>query len=304
MSKIIKKVAPIALPVLGSLIPGVGPIVGAALGGGLGGLVSGGGLKGALKGAALGGLGGALSGGAGGLLGTSAGTFGPATAAQVASAGSTGGALANLAGGSGLKGLLSGGSFLGGGGATGGISNLTGLIKPAISLYSAGQEKDANDEALQQLLAAQGKATAGLQPYSQIGLDAQKQLAGNLSAGFDPSGIYDDPSYQFRVQQGQNALSKGLAASGMSQSGAAMKAAQEYGQNMATNEYQNAYDRWLAQNQQLAGVGGTGFNAASNIGGINMLGGMNQADATIGNQNIMSKTLADLLSKEQLGMYF
>lgn len=45
MSKVIKKIAPIALPIVGNLIA---PGIGGALGGALGGAVSGGGLKSAL----------------------------------------------------------------------------------------------------------------------------------------------------------------------------------------------------------------------------------------------------------------
>ena len=74
IKRFFKKIAPVALPILGSMIPGVGTALGAALGGAAGGLVSGGGLKGALTGGALGGIGGYLSGGASGLLGHAAGT--------------------------------------------------------------------------------------------------------------------------------------------------------------------------------------------------------------------------------------
>lgn len=80
---VVKKVAPIAAPVVASFIPGIGPLAAAGIGA-AGGLVGGGGLKGALIGGATGGLGnvaGSALGGAGGLLGnlTSAGkVLGPA----------------------------------------------------------------------------------------------------------------------------------------------------------------------------------------------------------------------------------
>lgn len=64
----LKKIAQVALPIAGSLIPGVGPIVGAAIGGGLGGAIGGGGIKGILKGAAIGGAGNALGSSIGGSL--------------------------------------------------------------------------------------------------------------------------------------------------------------------------------------------------------------------------------------------
>lgn len=59
MAKALKKVASVALPIIGTMIGGP---VGGALGGAAGGAIGGGGLKGALIGGALGGLGGGFSG--------------------------------------------------------------------------------------------------------------------------------------------------------------------------------------------------------------------------------------------------
>lgn len=289
IKKIFKKIAPIALPILGSMIPGIGTAAGAALGGAAGGLVSGGGIGGALKGAALGGLGGALTGG----LGNAAGTTLDKVSGVVGMQGPTLG--------SGLKGALSGGglSALGSGGATGGLGslgNLSSFVKPAASIYSGLQTQDANDEAKKAMLAAQGKASAAINPYSQQGLQAQTQLTQNLQEGFNPGDLTSDPGYQFRLSQGQDALNKSLAAQGLGQSGAALKAAQDYGQGLAATEYGNAYDRWLNQNSQLAGVGGQGYNAASQLGNIygntaNTLASSVQAQAA--NKN---KTIQEILA--------
>lgn len=293
LKKIFKKIAPIALPILGSLIPGVGPVVGAALGGAAGGAISGGGLKGILSGAALGGAGGYLSGGAGGLLGKAAGTFGPATASQVAAAGSTGGALSSLASGSGIRGILSGGSLFGGGGATGSLSS---FVKPAASLYGGLQQQDATDEAKKALLASQGRAEQAMNPYAQQGLQAQTQLTDNLAKGFNPGDLASDPGYQFRLNQGLDAQNRSFAAQGMSQSGAALKAAQEYGQGFAGQEYGNAYDRWLQQNSQLAGVGNQGYNAAGSLGNIYGAQGQTRSDAALYGADQKNKTIAEILA--------
>lgn len=295
MSKVFKKIAPIALPILGTMIPGVGPVLGGALGGAAGGAVSGGGLKSALLGGALGGAGGYLSGGAGGLLGSSGGTFGPATASQVAAAGSTNSALSNLAAGTGIKGALSGSglSSLTSGNT---LQNLSSFVKPAASIYGSIQEEDAAEKAQKALLSATGRAEAALNPYSRTGLQAQNQLSENLSRGFNPGDLANDPGYQFRLNQGLQAQNKSLAAQGMGQSGAALKAAQEYGQGFAAQEYGNAYDRWLAQNQQLAGVGGTGYDAAGALS--NVYGQTGNVNATAIQQAAerKNKTIADVLA--------
>lgn len=52
-----------------------------------------------------------------------------------------------------------------------------------------------------------------------------------------------DPGYQFRLDEGLKAIRRGAAASGGRGSGATMKALQRYGQNYASGEYQNAYQR-------------------------------------------------------------
>lgn len=290
IKSIFKKIAPIALPILGSMIPGVGPIVGAALGGAAGGLVSGGGVKGALTGAALGGVGGALTGGASGLLGHSAGT---ALDKVSGIAGMQGPTL-----GSGIKGVLSGGGLasLGAGGATGGLGNISSFVKPAASIFAGIQEDDANEEARKAMLEATGRAESALQPYSQMGLDAQSQLAGNLAEGFNPGDLTADPGYQFRLQQGLDAQQKALAAQGLGSSGQAIKAATEYGQGMAATEYGNAYDRWLEQNRQLGSVGGQGMGAAQALSGIYGDTGNVQAAYGLADAERKNKRIAEILA--------
>jgi hypothetical protein len=307
VKKIFKKVAPIALPILGAMIPGVGPVLGAALGGGLGGAISGGGIKGILTGAALGGAGGYLSGAAGGLSGIlgKAGTMGPATASHVLSAGGTNAALSQLAAGSGLRGALgsiaskTGMGGLTSGGSSGGFG-IGNLARIGGSLYGGAGDQDAIEESKNAMLRAQGKSASALQPYNQYGLGAAKQLSGNLAAGFNPGDLTGDPGYQFRQQQGESAIGKRLAAMGMGESGAAVKAAADYNQGLAATEYGSAYDRWLQQNQQLAGMGSQGQAAASDLGGIYGNIGNVQAGATMSAQEAKNKRLAEILA--QLGM--
>lgn len=310
IKKVLKSpIGKIALPAaLSFFAPGIGTALGAGLGAGTaaapivgGGLIgaatgaiSGGGIKGALLGGLSGGVGGALnSGGASGLLGKATGTFGPATPAQVASAGSTNAALSKLASGTGIRGALS--SF-GSGASTGGVGNLSSFVKPATSLFGGMQEQDTIDEAKKAMLAAQGKAASAVNPYAEQGLQAQTQLTNNLAAGFNPGDLASEKGYQFRLNQGLDAQNKSLAAQGMGQSGAALKAAQEYGQGFAQQEYGNAYDRWLQQNQQLAGVGGTGYNAANAVGNIYGNQGQIQSDALIYSADRKNKTIAEILA--------
>lgn len=182
-----------------------------------------------------------------------------------------------------------------GGGSLGGLVNLKSYIGPIANIYGGYQQDQAIKDAEDRMMQSQSSIMQALQPYNQAGLAAQKQLSDSLAAGFNPGNLADDPGYQFRLQQGQKALDRSLAAQGMSQSGAALKAAQEYGQGLAATEYGNAYDRWLAQNQQLAGQGSQGLNAATNIG--NVYGNMGNigASSALGRSENKNKTIAALL---------
>lgn len=59
----------------------------------------------------------------------------------------------------------------------------------------------------------------------------------------DPSAINTDPSYQFRLNQGLQALQNSRSAQGTLRGGATLKALTEFGQNAASQEYQNIYNR-------------------------------------------------------------
>lgn len=89
--------------------------------------------------------------------------------------------------------------------------------------------------------------------------------------------------YQFRLGEGMNALNSGYAGAGVLQSGDAMRAAQEYGQNFASNEFGN-YMGYLS-NQQGVGLAGTsalagvGQNYVNNVSANNQNAGDAAANA-------------------------
>ena len=77
---------------------------------------------------------------------------------------------------------------------------------------------------------------------------------------------------KFRLNEGQKALERSAAAKGGLYSGSTLKALSRYGQDYASNEYQNAYNRDL-QNRQakynfLAGVSGAGQTATAQVGNL------------------------------------
>lgn len=88
--------------------------------------------------------------------------------------------------------------------------------------------------------------------------------------------------YQFRVNEGTNALNSGYAGSGLLQSGAALRALDDYRQNMASNEFGN-YMAYLG-NQQ-----GVGLSGASAVAGV----GQNYANSISNQNNAMASVLAN-----------
>lgn len=138
----------------------------------------------------------------------------------------------------------------------------------------------ASRAANQLYLQNQDKAIAELQPYLQGGAGSMEALNrmlgvagdtgaqdyGYLTSQYNQDAMFNDPGYQFRLAEGQKAIERSAAARGGLNSPATMKALQGYGQGVASEEYQNAFNRDLQTKQNiynmLAGVGSTGQLAA------------------------------------------
>jgi hypothetical protein len=104
------------------------------------------------------------------------------------------------------------------------------------------------------------------EPFRQSGLNALNKLT-PLATEYTPFGMQQfqqDPGYAFRMSEGMKGLERSAAARGGLLSGATLKGIQQYGQDMASQEYQNAFNRYgierdrrLGPLQSLAGVGQT-----------------------------------------------
>lgn len=92
---------------------------------------------------------------------------------------------------------------------------------------------------------------------------------GSFTKPFDTQSFYQnlDPSYFFRLQQGQQGVVNGNAAGSGSLSGSAMKDLMNYNQNAASQEYGNAYNRYQTTQgnifSRLAEMAGLGQAAAA-----------------------------------------
>ncbi len=123
-----------------------------------------------------------------------------------------------------------------------------------------------------------------------------------------------DPGYEFRRGEGMRAVEGGVAARQGLNSGAAMKALERYGQDYATNEYNNFYNRKTGEYNnyvnRLAGMANSGQNAAAGMAGanaqaaqqqINAYGNMGNAQAAgyIGGANAINQGIGNALGAWQ-----
>jgi len=102
----------------------------------------------------------------------------------------------------------------------------------------------AENRALQRELADQQREDFA--PWRNIGEQALNQMWEGVQSGAFEVGDIDvtkDPGYQFRMDQGIEALDKSAAARGRLLSGAQQKGVTDYAQNVASQEYANAYAR-------------------------------------------------------------
>lgn len=90
-----------------------------------------------------------------------------------------------------------------------------------------------------------------------------KKLAGMASGQFAP----DDPSYQWRLQQGQQAVERSAAARGQLGSGNILTALTDYGQGAASQEYSAQFQRMLQGSQNVTQQYGAAYNALAQMMG-------------------------------------
>lgn len=103
-----------------------------------------------------------------------------------------------------------------------------------------------------------GQAQQGVQSSNALG--NLLGLNGDAEQGNGFQNYLNSAGYKFNLQQGQNAITSSNAASGLLNSGSALKGLAKYGQGLASNYLQ----QYMAQ---LSGLSGQGLQAGSLIGG-------------------------------------
>jgi hypothetical protein len=159
------------------------------------------------------------------------------------------------------------------------------------------------------------ETVARQKPFYDVGVNALPELV--AASKYTPFGMEQfqaDPGYAFRLKEGQQALDRQAAARGGLISGGALKAATRYGQEMGSQEYTNAFNRYQAERtarlqplQALTGMGQStgqqisqaGQTMASNVGNNMGSAAAARASGYVGGANALTSGLGTYLNYSQ-----
>jgi hypothetical protein len=188
------------------------------------------------------------------------------------------------------------------------------------SSKAARAQQQAADQAAQLQREIFQKQTELQEPFRQAGISSQNELMrllgiggdaaaadyGMLTRQFGEKDLQMDPGYGFRLREGEKALERMQAARGNLLSGGAIKAGQRFGQDLASQEYMNAFNRAQAQlgtrlgtlgslygagqaaAQQVAGQAG---QMGANVGDLMTQAGQARASGYLGQANALNQAL-------------
>lgn len=193
--------------------------------------------------------------------------------------------------------------------AVGGASLVSGMMGSSSAKKAAKQQAAAIREATALQRQMYNTTRQDLSQYRDVGgkyMGEMDRSMPELTRTFTMSDFTKDPGYDFRMQEGAKALERSAAARGGLMGGAAGKAMARYGQDYASNEYSNAYNRFNNDRDQrynkLSQMANMGLSAANmsgqaaqnyaNSAGQMIVGGGNaQAASTIAGGNAWSNAI-------------
>lgn len=185
---------------------------------------------------------------------------------------------------------------------------------------SADEQMEAGEEASDAMLTANesniefqkwlfDEQTALQEPWLKAGQEAITRIESTPDFSFTPEDFSNflDPSYDFRLEQGVKAMDSSASARGNLFSGAQAKQLQEYGQDMASQEYSNAFSRMQTANtnayNQAKSTYDTNLNTDKAMAGVgqNSAGSIQNAGQAMGSAVGSSITeQGNILAQQQI----
>lgn len=206
----------------------------------------------------------------------------------------------------------------------GGVAAVGGGMIAARGARRAARAQERAAQAAEQTQREMFERQIALQePFRQAGLTAQQQIMqllgiggdanaadyGSLARSFGQADFEADPGYAFRQAEGMRALERSAAARGGLLSGNMMRGIQRFGQDLASQEYQNAFNRFQVERaarlnplQSLMGSGQSAANvltgaagqAGQNIGQMQLGAGQARASGYVGQANALAGALGSI----------
>lgn len=172
-------------------------------------------------------------------------------------------------------------ALIGGAASIGGALLGASSAKKAAKAQAAAAQKgiDAQERMFQKQIELQA-------PFREAGLTSQNRLLtllgltggdagatdyGSANTPFGMDQFNADPGYAFRMSEGMKAIERSAAARGGLLSGSTLKGVTRFGQDTASGEYQNAFNRYQLERQArlnpLQSIMGAGQTAANQLTG-------------------------------------
>jgi len=193
------------------------------------------------------------------------------------------------------------------------MGDIVNAVADVFGFGPASKQADATTQAAQ--MSAQGSRealalqqrmyeenVARQEPWRKAGVEAlNKLIPMSEYQTFGMKQFRADPGYAFRMSEGMKGLERSAAARGGLLSGSTLKGIQRFGQNLGSQEYQNAFNRYQTERsarlnplQTLAGVGQTantalgaaGQNYANQANQLGMTNAANQGNLALQRGNI------------------
>ena len=183
---------------------------------------------------------------------------------------------------------------------SGGAAILGGFFQSSAASKAAKTQEASANRAIDLQASTIAQARLDAAPWLDAGKKALAQYQGELGMG--PAGFQSQftktPGYDFAVSEGEKGVTNNLAALGMKNSGAALKALTRFRVGTANQQY----DNYLARISGQAGVGQNqvnsnntnALNSASTIGGMMQDAGAARASGYAGSANAWSNALGNI----------
>ena len=205
-------------------------------------------------------------------------------------------------------------SFLAAAAIVGGTALVSGYMGSKAAKDAAGMQAAGMDRATAAQQAQYEQTREDYAPYRELGYTALKDIEALkplLTAQFGPEQFeqYLDPSMDFRRRLGEQTTARALNVGGGFLSGNTLRGLTDYGQNLASTEYANAFNRFQTDRGNIyntlgniagMGMGATnqgaqyGQAAAQNIGTLAVGSAQAQAAGTIGQAQAWQNSLGQV----------